>query len=85
VWVFGSRAQSASLSNLQSNHLKKFSDLDLAINPKTSIPRSVLIDLQEAFNESNLPIKVDIVDLMNVSSEFQKIIKQNYIVIQPTS
>lgn len=53
VWAYGSRAT--------ARLLKKYSDLDLAIEgPPLSLPeRSALV---EAFDESALPFKVDIVE-----------------------
>lgn len=72
VWVFGSRTGSKA---------KKFSDLDLAIIGEKSLNREILINLEEAFEESDLPIKVDVVDWASVSKEFQEIIKEKHEVI----
>ena len=59
VRVFGSRAKWTA---------KPHSDLDLALKGKQPLPRSVLGDLAEAFSESDLPFRVDIVDWHAVTS-----------------
>lgn len=73
VWSFGSRA---------GGQPKPYSDLDLAILGDTPLSLSEHADLAEAFSESDLPFKVDIVDWCLISEEFRQIIRQNYIVIQ---
>ena len=67
VWVFGSRAQVK---------IKKHSDLDLAIDQDNQpLNLSTLANLQEAFSESPLPYKVDLIDLNNISDDFKQLIK----------
>ncbi len=69
IWVFGSRLK---------HQIKPFSDLDLAIDcEQKPLTISQLADLKEAFSESDLPYKVDIVDINAVSSEFLEIINEN--------
>lgn len=72
VWAFGSRVAWTA---------KEFSDLDLAIINNEALDKKVLLNLEEAFEESDLPIKVDIVEFCKVSKEFQEIIKKNYEVL----
>ncbi len=72
VWAFGSRVNGKA---------KKFSDLDLVIVDDIPLNREVLINLEEAFQESDLRIKVDIIEFCKVSLEFQEIIKANYLII----
>lgn len=60
VWAFGSRAT--------GKYLGRFSDLDLAVERK--LPCEVRSDLLEALNESDLPIKIDLVELDNVDPAF---------------
>lgn len=72
VWAFGSRVNGKA---------KKFSDLDLVIVSDIPLNRKVLINLEEAFQESDLPIRVDILEFCKASAEFQEIIKANYIII----
>lgn len=66
VWVFGSRASKAK---------KEFSDLDLAIESKQALPISILASLEHDFTESDLPYKVDIVDLNNITEDFRNTIQ----------
>jgi predicted nucleotidyltransferase len=67
IWAFGSRT---------TGNAKPFSDLDLAIAcmDKKPLPQTISLDLQEAFNESMLPWKVDIVDYNTITANFQTII-----------
>lgn len=68
VRVFGSRAKWTA---------KPHSDLDLALKGKQPLPRSVLGDLAEAFSESDLPFRVDIVDWHAVTPSFQAAIDRD--------
>ena len=74
VWAFGSR--------VHGEHLKKFSDLDLAIISEEKLPSNLMYNLKEEFVESYLPFKVDVVDFVGVSNEFKQIIKNNDEVVQ---
>jgi predicted nucleotidyltransferase len=65
VWVFGSRATGVQL--------KQFSDLDLAISGELSLEQKGA--LAEAFEESLLPMKVDIVTLGSLPADFAERIK----------
>lgn len=68
VWVFGSRLKTT---------IKPFSDLDLAIECEQGpLSFSLLADLRQAFEDSSLPYKVDIVDMNTISSEFLNIINE---------
>ena len=60
VFVFGSRATGTP---------KPYSDLDLAISGPVS--RKRIADLREAFEESDLPFRVDLIDLAGVAPEFR--------------
>lgn len=68
VDAFGSRV---------SGTFKKWSDLDLAIRGAQALPLSTLASLAEAFEESELPWKVDLVDRHTISDEFARIIDQS--------
>jgi predicted nucleotidyltransferase len=74
VRVFGSRAKGTT---------KPFSDLDLALKGRETLSLSQLADLAEAFSESDLPFKVDIVDWRSVSSTFQAIIDRDGVALDP--
>ena len=65
VWVFGSRA---------SWMTKDSSDLDLALERDTDIPAQSLSALDVAFEESDLPYAVDIVDVKRISERFRRIV-----------
>lgn len=67
-WVFGSRAKWTT---------KDFSDLDLAIDASRPLTKRELSTLQDAFEESDLPYKVDLVDLQTVSESFKAIIDEH--------
>lgn len=63
--VFGSRA---------AGNPKPWSDLDLVLEGSQPVPLVLLAALSEAFDESALPWKVDIVDRRTVSEAFGRII-----------
>ncbi len=73
VRAFGSRGNGTA---------KEHSDLDLAIVGKSKITRRVKMLLREAFEESDLPFRVDVIDYNAVSEAFRAIIKEKYEVIQ---
>ena len=73
VWAFGSRAKWTA---------KEYSDLDLCIISKTPLRFSTLGLLEEAFDDSDLPYKVDVVDWATTSESFRKIIEQDKVVVQ---
>lgn len=73
VWAFGSR--------VRRNH-KPYSDLDLAVIGTTALTIQQLASLSEAFTESDLPWKVDIVDWANATEGFRQIIEAEKIVIK---
>lgn len=73
VWAFGSRVKGSA---------KKYSDLDLAIVTQKPLSLSKMAMLNEAFDESNLPICVDLVDWASTNKAFQKFIEQQKVVIQ---
>ena len=74
VYVFGSRA---------NGQAKRLSDLDLAIGGDQPLTLRLLGDLAEAFDESDLPIEVDVVDIHEVSETFRKRIMSEWIEITP--
>lgn len=70
VYAYGSRAR---------GNFKKFSDIDLYIDK--NIPDEMLAHLREAFDASNLSVKVDILTSKHCSPEFFELIKQDLILI----
>lgn len=63
IWVYGSRAH---------GNAKRFSDLDLAIELEggKTLDFGLLAQLTIAFDESDLPWKVDILDLNSAPESF---------------
>ena len=72
VRVFGSRVNSTA---------KKYSDLDLVIVGKEKIPTRKMNALREAFEDSDLPIRVDVLDWHAISSDFRVIIEKRFEVL----
>lgn len=73
VWAFGSRAKW---------NAKAFSDLDLAIITDEPLPIDTSAALNEAFSESDLPWKVDVVDWASVGDGLKKAIKRDKVLVQ---
>jgi type I restriction enzyme, S subunit len=73
VWAFGSRAKWTA---------KEFSDLDLAIIGDTPLSIALTADMKEAFQESALPFKIDIVDWASITPSFRQVIQAAKIQIQ---
>lgn len=67
VFAFGSRATGL--------RLKPWSDLDLAISAPSALDWRQLAALEEEFDESLLPWKVDVLDLSAISDTFRQIIE----------
>ena len=72
VWVFGSRASWAT---------KDSSDLDLALDWETEIPPRSVTALEAAFEDSDLPYAVDIVDLKRINERFRRIVQQQCVAL----
>ena len=82
VRAFGSRI---------SGRAKKYSDLDLAIIKASEGPLGdkeeplsllQLGNIRDAFSESDLPFRVDVVDWAAISKKFQTLIQKKYETIQ---
>ncbi len=74
VVAFGSRVNGKA---------KPFSDLDLAIYSNKNIPLDVMVHLRDSFSSSDLPIKVDLVEIIDLDKEFLKLIEKQSETIQP--
>ena len=70
AWVYGSRAKWTA---------RPQSDLDMVVFA-TPEQNSQVFDLREAFEESNLPFRVDLFVWDDVPERFRKRIKQDYVV-----
>lgn len=72
AFVFGSRAVGGS---------RRYSDLDLALEGDAALGLDVLGRLSEALSYSDLPIKVDILDLRSVEPGFRAAIEPGMIAL----
>src|SRR5262245_28991816 len=63
VYLFGSWARGEAT---------RLSDIDVAIDPPTPLPRGTLARLREQLEESSIPYHVDIVDLTRTDPEFRR-------------
>lgn len=61
---------------------KDYSDLDLVVVGAAALERKRLYRLQEAFQESALPFRVDVLDWHAVSDGFRAVIAKQYEVVQ---
>jgi type I restriction enzyme S subunit len=61
---------------------KDYSDLDLVVVASGKLSDDALRHLREAFEESDLPFRVDVLDWYGTSPEFQKVIERQYEVVQ---
>ncbi len=66
-WVFGSRA---------TGRARRYSDLDLAIDAGRPMTLDETASLAEAFSESDLAYRVDVVDWRAIDDHFRQIIAQ---------
>ena len=75
VWAYGSRVNG-------NGH--EASDLDLVVRQPADLKQETpqLGETREAFVESNLPIRVEVVDWARVAASFHREIEQAYVVVQ---
>ena len=76
VWAFGSRVK---------GNVKPYSDLDLAIISDTPLPLALLAEIAEAFSDSDLPWKVDLVDWATTSERFRQVIAEQKLVLKTST
>jgi type I restriction enzyme S subunit len=76
VWAFGSRA---------TGRAKPYSDLDLAVITEAPLSLATRSALAEAFSESDLPWRVDVVDWSTTAEPFRRIILRDKVVMQRRS
>ena len=75
VWAFGSR--------VHGRNLKPFSDLDLAIVDSARLVPGSMANLQSAFADSDLPFRVDLVELDRVEDAFRDRIEAEHRQLRP--
>jgi type I restriction enzyme S subunit len=73
VWAFGSRAGGSP---------KPTSDLDLAVIGEQPLDMNVLTDLADAFSESDLPWRVDLLDWAITGEAFRRVVQARRVVVQ---
>jgi len=75
VWAYGSRVTGSS---------HEASDLDLVLRNPQNLHEEIgaLHEIMEAFSESNLPIRVDIMDWARVPESFHREIERAHVVVQ---
>ena len=73
VRAFGSRV---------SGGCRAWSDLDLVVMTEKPLSLSLLMDVRIAFEESELPFSVDLLDWRRTDEEFQRLISQDYEIVQ---
>ncbi len=73
VRAFGSRAAWTA---------RDYSDLDLAIVGQRPLDWRTLGRLKEAFEESSLPMRVDVLDWHTISESFREVIQRDYAILQ---
>ena len=61
---------------------KKYADLDLALLGPQSLGIRRLAAIKEAFEESTLPFRVDLLDYSQASVEFKQVILKNFEVLK---
>lgn len=70
VWAFGSR--------VHKRGLRPFSDLDLVLMTEKPLDNSRCERVREAFVESDLPFRVDVVDWSLLDDSFKTIIRKEH-------
>ena len=74
AWVFGSRA---------TGRARPYSDLDLAINAGRRLTLDECASMAEAFSESDLPYRVDVVDWWAIDESFRRIVATDRVRLTP--
>ena len=67
LWLFGSRAR--------GDH-RRWSDIDVAVDPVGPLPAGWLADVRDALAESNLLLDVDLVDLSEAGDALAAVIRR---------
>lgn len=68
LFIFGSRVTEKN---------RKYSDIDIGIEGKKPLELKMIASIQDAFEESDLPYTIDIVDFATVSDRFKEVAKRN--------
>jgi uncharacterized protein len=65
AWVFGSRT---------TGRARRYSDIDVAIDAGRRLTLDELAELSEAFSDSDLPYRVDLVDWHDIDDRWRQMI-----------
>lgn len=76
VWVFGSRA---------TGRARRHSDLDLALDCGRRLTLDERARLAEAFSDSDLPYRIDILDWQGLDDRFRRIIAAERVLLADTA
>ena len=74
VWVFGSRA---------TGHARPFSDLDLLLTQPAALTWLQRADLRDAFEASDLPFRVDVVEAAGLSGGIAQRVNAERVLLSP--
>ena len=72
VWAFGCRT---------FGRARRYSDLDLAVGGDSPLSAAQEYELIDAFDDSMLPIEVDVIDLHDVDATFRSRIEPDFLLI----
>ena len=72
IRAFGSRV---------NNSAKPYSDIDISLVTDRVIDDKVLAIIEQAFENSNIPIRVEVCDWHRLTADFQAIIAEHYLVL----
>ena len=72
VYAFGSRARHCA---------RRYSDLDLAVIAAQPLSLDQLAAIREAFTDSDLPWRVDVVDWLSASESFRAMVESDLVLI----
>ncbi len=72
VWAFGSRVRGTA---------RRFSDLELAVDAGRPLTFGDTAPLASAFEESDLPWRVDIVDVVTCSADFRREVESGAVLV----
>jgi predicted nucleotidyltransferase len=67
LWLFGSRAR---------GNARRWSDIDIAVEPLHPLRPGVLSEVREALEESSLLLDVDLIDLSTAAPALKDAVKQ---------
>lgn len=74
AFAFGSRVHEINTVA----KVKKHSDVDIALEPAHPLGWRVLADVREAFEESDLPMRVDVIDWSVCTDDFKHHVVNKY-------